>query len=458
MTANSKISSLFSMILTLLILFSGLVLLRSAQAVTTIISVSPSTITASAGQSFNIDIKITDVFDLYAWEFKLSWNSSLLNLVNVIQGPFLQSKGETYFTYKQNDTAGYLVADCTLLGMIPGASGSGVLATITFYVESGGECPLGLYDVILLNSFERPISCETVDGYGYFTHEHDIAVTNVNATPLIVLPDETVNINVTIQNQGEYAENFDVTVYANPEIIGTQQASLDSASSTTIQFAWNTAGLDKGEYVISALASPVPDEVDTADNTKIADYLVTILYNGHDVATVSVEPRKTLVGQGYCMHIAVTVKNYGVFNETFDTAVYVNETLIKTQTVNLASGEELELIAEWNTTNFTQGNYTTSVYAQILPDETNTDDNTMTNGTVRVGVPCDVTGPTKGVPDDVCDMRDIGYFCSKFGTTPSSPEWDSNCDVTGPTSRLPDGTVNMRDIGEACSNFGNTTP
>jgi hypothetical protein len=86
------------------------------------------------------------------------------------------------------------------------------------------------------------------------------------------------------------------------------------------------------------------------------------------------------------------------------------------------------------------------------------------NGALRVGVPCDVTGPEnpsgsrKYPPDGVCNMRDIGYFCSKFGTTPSSPGWDPNCDVTGPTPKVPDNIVNMRDIGEACRNFGNKDP
>ena len=65
----------------------------------------------------------------------------------------------------------------------------------------------------------------------------------------------------------------------------------------------------------------------------------------------------------------------------------------------------------------------------------------------------DVTGPTTGVPDGIVNMRDIGYFASKFMTTPSSPNWDPRCDVTGPIPGVPDGIVNMRDIGRAVSDF-----
>ncbi len=67
---------------------------------------------------------------------------------------------------------------------------------------------------------------------------------------------------------------------------------------------------------------------------------------------------------------------------------------------------------------------------------------------------CDVTGSVPGVPDGICNMRDIGYMCSHFGTTPSSLNWDPRCDVTGPTPNVPDGVVNMRDIGMATTHFG----
>jgi len=71
--------------------------------------------------------------------------------------------------------------------------------------------------------------------------------------------------------------------------------------------------------------------------------------------------------------------------------------------------------------------------------------------------PCDISGPTPGVSDNIVNMRDIGYFAARFLTTPSSPNWDPRADVTGPVPGLPDGIVNMRDIGEACRNFMNTS-
>jgi Zn-dependent M28 family amino/carboxypeptidase len=66
--------------------------------------------------------------------------------------------------------------------------------------------------------------------------------------------------------------------------------------------------------------------------------------------------------------------------------------------------------------------------------------------------PCDFND------DGLVNMRDIGYICGKFGTTPASPDWDPNCDVTGPVPNEPDGIINMRDIGIVCGNFGKHYP
>jgi hypothetical protein len=173
----------------------------------------------------------------------------------------------------------------------------------------------------------------------------------------------------------------------------------------------------------------------------------------HDVAVTNVTSDKTVIGQGFTGNITVTVQNQGYFTEKITIKTYANTTIITTITnITLARGNSATITFVWNTTGFVKGNYTISVYTKPVLGETDTADNTLTDGGVYVGVPCDVTGPTLGVPDGVCNMRDIGYICSKFMTK------DPNCDVTGPTKGVPDGIVNMRDIGEACHNFMKTDP
>jgi len=99
-----------------------------------------------------------------------------------------------------------------------------------------------------------------------FAYAHDVAVTKVTPSKTVVGQGYSLNINVTVANQG-YTEIFNVTLYANTTSIATQTVTLTSENSATITFTWNTAGFAKGKYTISAYAWPVQGETDKTDNT-----------------------------------------------------------------------------------------------------------------------------------------------------------------------------------------------
>jgi hypothetical protein len=421
---------------------------NTVQSATTAVSVVPQSISANIGQSFSIDVVVSDAIDLYAWEIELDWTASLLGTANIIEGPFLRTSGSTFFVYSSNDTLGHILIDCTLLGQIVGVNGSGVLATVTFLVLDAGETPLDLHDEVLLDRYEGQIACQVTDGYCNLGPSHDVVIVNVEAFPTITLTGNLVNINVTVEDVGAYDENFNVTVFAGLQMIGMQTISLNSCSSASLEFVWNTTGYEKGDYTISAQASVVQGEVNVVNNSEQAVNPVTLLLDGHDLAVTVVEPSKTIVGQGYTMQIKVIVKNYGVFSEASNTAVYANTTTIWLEIDELASGLSVTLTVVWNTSSFTKGNFTASAHAEPVPDELDIVDNQHTsNVPVHVGIPGDVSGPTIGVYDGICNMRDINYVIMLFNTKPSSPNWDPNADVNN------DGVCNMRDIQIAILNF-----
>jgi len=392
-------------------------------ASSTTVSVSPSTITASVGQNFTVNVTVSNVYDLYGWQFRLNWTAGLIEVVKVTEGPFLKL-GSTYFYWDINATAGRMVADCTLLGNVPGVSGSGTLATITFNVKGVGQSPLTLWDVVLLNSFEQSITCQVVSGYGYFKAAHDVAVSAVNVSPLTVLPGDIVYIDVTVQNKGGYTEIFNVTVYANSAVVGVQTVSLDATVSTILHFSWNTGGMGKGDYTISASASVVPGEVNTADNSFVAAEPVTILTLGHDVAVVGVFPSKTVVGEGYPMNITVKVKDYGTYNEVFNVTVYANKTAIWTREISLTSGTSAALTFTWNATGFAYGNYTISAYASPVQGEKDISDNLMSR-TVTLTIPGDING------DGSVNLQDLVFLAKAYGSSLGTARWNANADING---------------------------
>jgi outer membrane protein assembly factor BamB len=300
------------------------------------------------------------------------------------------------------------------------------------------------------------------DGFLYAFHSevHDIAILDVTSSRNWVYQGEPVDITVTLRNEGTFNETeINVTVYFNSSFLDSRLINLSRGEVKTINFQWNTSSVEPANYTISANATlTLTSDDDPTDNSFI-NGIVSIKSPEHDIAVKNVTPLKKVVGQNYTMNINVTVENQGSYTENFNVTLYANTTVMETKQITLTNGASTTVTFTWNTTGFAKGNYTISAYAWPVDGETDSADNNVSAIiSVYIGVPCDVSGPILGVPDGVCNMRDIGYMCSKFGTTPSSPNWDPNCDVTGPVPKVPDNIVNMRDIGEACKNFGKTDP
>jgi hypothetical protein len=132
----------------------------------TVLYVEPQTTTKPIDQDFAVNITISNVVDLFACQFKLTWNTTMLNLLNITEGPFLNLSGITIWkTPEINSTIGYVFAVWSLTGSeTPGISGNGVLATVYFYVKESGSCGLDLSETTLYNSAEKQITNGIVDG------------------------------------------------------------------------------------------------------------------------------------------------------------------------------------------------------------------------------------------------------------------------------------------------------
>ena len=108
---------------------------------------------------------------------------------------------------------------------------------------------------------------------------HDVAVTDVDTSKTGCLPVPIVckgyncSIFVGVENKGDFAETFNVTVYANTTAIQTETLTLEGHSSTTLTITWDTTSFAKGNYTISAYAWPVEGETETEDNTFVDGWI-----------------------------------------------------------------------------------------------------------------------------------------------------------------------------------------
>jgi hypothetical protein len=132
--------------------------------------VDPETYTVQCiGQTFTINITAAEVTDLWGWEFQLFYNSTQLNGTDVGEGPFLKTAGDTFFwvvnmTDSYNATHGCIHTFCVLNLVIPGASGTGVIANVTFKLKARGSSVLELTGTKLKKSNGDYITHETRNG------------------------------------------------------------------------------------------------------------------------------------------------------------------------------------------------------------------------------------------------------------------------------------------------------
>jgi hypothetical protein len=126
----------------------------------------------------------------------------------------------------------------------------------------------------------------------YATLVHDVAVTNVTADRTWVYKGNTVNINVTVWDNGDFPENITVTVYYNitgGNVAGVQNVTMLSGQNETLTFAWNTASVPVcyTNYTLTAVATILADYT-PADNT-LADGNITVRFMGDITGTGAVD-------------------------------------------------------------------------------------------------------------------------------------------------------------------------
>jgi hypothetical protein len=160
-----------------------------------------------------------------------------------------------------------------------------------------------------------------------------------------------------------------------------------------------------------------------------------------------VYPSKNVVGQNFSLFIIVTLENQGTQTETFDVTVYCNSTFIGSETVALTSGSFKNVTFTWNTSSLAKGNnYTISAYAWPVIGETDTADNTLTDGWVVVTIPGDASG------DGWVETGDFSLLCGAWNTKWGDPLYDGRCDFNN------DGRIETADFSILCGNWGKSDP
>ncbi len=120
-----------------------------------VVSIQPPVSTPAVGSIFDVSVNVSDVTDLYGFQFSVNFNPSVLSFVTVTEGSFLPTGGSTFFTIVgpiDNPTGTINDVIDSLMFMVPGVNGSGTLADLRFQAISNGTSAIDLFDVLLVSS------------------------------------------------------------------------------------------------------------------------------------------------------------------------------------------------------------------------------------------------------------------------------------------------------------------
>ena len=206
------------------------------------------------------DVAITNVTPLMAWAYAnttVPINVTAANLGNA---------SETFTV-----TAYY---NASTISTIPVTSlAAGTSTTLTFDWNTTGIAGESNYTISAFASYV-PFEYNTtnnrlVDGQVLILAQvRDVAITNVVTSLNSTYQGRIINITVTASNLGQVTESFNVTAFYDANPLGTVPIiNLAPNASVANVFMLNTSGLMLyHNYTISAQASIVPYEVNTANN------------------------------------------------------------------------------------------------------------------------------------------------------------------------------------------------
>lgn len=126
--------------------------------------INPVSQTVPPGQ-VSAEIMATGVEDLGSYTITVNWDDdSVLQFVSIDNGPLLGSSGLSVICTPPIVDSNSATLSCDTLGLLPGASGDGVLATIDFTAVAEGKSAVTLDPVKLASTTSIEMSVTTTDG------------------------------------------------------------------------------------------------------------------------------------------------------------------------------------------------------------------------------------------------------------------------------------------------------
>ena len=289
-----------------------------------------------------------------------------------------------------------ITADITydILDVVVDGASQGAISSYTFYAVSAGHS----------------ISAS------FGTFNHDIAVIAVTPSKTRIGQGYPLLVDVTVENQGDLTESFNLTVYYGDSAITAEQWET----------FWSLGDVNRDGYING-----------TDQNLIVAAYGATPGMPGWNPwADLNQNSVVDIIDAATCgSHDGLEIWTYFITGGVIQTL----------QVIDLAAGNTQEPTFTWDTSSIPYGNYVICAYAvPILGKEADRADNTLTNGVVMITIPGDADGDRTVNVFDILKVKYHWYPGPPLGPGGYDPNVDVNCD----------GAINVFDILLVKANWG----
>ena len=226
------------------------------------------------GSHVDLNLTITNVENLNAWGVNLTWQASVLKLLEAVEGPFLSSQNVTTFVYASDMVFGRVQLSCNATAGF-GGNGTGVLATLRFNVTTGGTFRFDITGSSLLDVNGQEIEHVVEDFTVFDNRVHDVAISSIQLSNQTIPQNGAVTISVMLLNNGTIPENLSVTIKFGAAVIAKQYVvNLLPLETRTIQLEYNVTDLPGDVYQLKVKIDYLPEEKDYSNNVVYSSITV----------------------------------------------------------------------------------------------------------------------------------------------------------------------------------------
>ena len=237
------------------------------------ISVDPLESTVMVGDTFTINITVTNITDLFIWQFRLYFNSTILRYDGAWYpgGHVFDDKGIVPVTPVEgsDENGNYIDYGCTLVLVDDVFTGSGILCQINFTGFVPGSSALSFSetagrDTFLLDSNLQDMDFDVTDGN---ITVRGISVAKEDSEITLALSSEDVDVGDDVTMSGAITPvqgivNVTIRYKEAGEVSWVSLANVLTNSESQYTYTWTTT--EKGTYDIKASwpgdADTWPDE------------------------------------------------------------------------------------------------------------------------------------------------------------------------------------------------------